>query len=92
MNSKNISKAAREHLFRVKSVACSVCDAPPPSTAHHIRQGDHFTTVALCPDCHQGAFNGIHGQQRIWRVRKLDELSALNITIQRVQEMEGWGR
>lgn len=87
MRSKNaspISAAEREHLAAVKSHACSVCDQPGPSDAHHIHQGQHFTAVALCKDCHQGGFNGWHGQRRMWSVRKLDELGALNITLGRI--------
>ena len=28
----------REHLARVKALPCSVCDAPGPSEAHHVKQ------------------------------------------------------
>jgi hypothetical protein len=83
-NSKPFSRAEAAHLEAVKSVACVVCDAPPPSDAHHIRQDDHFTTVALCRDCHQGSENGWHGRKTLWRVRKWDELDALNETLRRV--------
>jgi hypothetical protein len=40
--------------------------------------------VALCKDCHQGSFNGWHGQKRMWSVMKMDEQDALNVTIERV--------
>lgn len=83
-NSPRITPAESAHMARVKSVACVVCDAPPPSEAHHIRQGDHMTTVALCVDCHRGSVNGWHGQKTMWRVRKWDELDALNETLRRV--------
>lgn len=83
-NSARITPAESAHMARVKSVACVVCDAPPPSEAHHIRQGDHMTTVALCVDCHRGSVNGWHGQKTMWRVMKMDELDALNETLRRV--------
>lgn len=86
-NSKPLTKAEAAHLEAVKSLPCSVCDAPPPSDAHHIVQGQHFITVALCKDCHQGGFNGIHGQRRMWLVMKVDELGALNITLRRLNEL-----
>ena len=73
----------REHLGRVKALPCSICDAPAPSEAHHIKQGHQFTAVALCPDCHRG-HNGLHGTKAFWRIRKMDEHDALNITIQRL--------
>lgn len=75
----------REHLARVKALRCSVCDAPPPSEAHHIKQGLQFTAVALCPECHRGPVLGWHGQKRAWAVRKLDELDALNTTIKNLE-------
>lgn len=87
MRSKNqpaMTAAERTHVQRVKELPCSVCDAPGPSDAHHINQGQHFTTVALCKECHQGAILGWHGQRRAWAVRKMDELDALAVTIKRV--------
>lgn len=85
-NAKAITAAESAHLANVKSLPCSVCDRPAPSAAHHINQGDHFTTVALCDDCHQGSFNGLHGQRRMWLVMKITELGALNVTIRRLNE------
>lgn len=68
----------------VKALPCSVCGCEGPSEAHHIRQGEHFATVALCQDCHTGSINGIHGQRRIWAVLKMDELAALAVTYRRI--------
>lgn len=87
-NSKKITSDEYEHMEAVKSVECSVCDAPAPSAAHHINQGQHFTTVALCYECHQGK-QGIHGDKTLWRIRKMDELAALNITLARVSRWRG---
>jgi hypothetical protein len=75
----------RAHVGRVKLLPCSVCDAPGPSAAHHIRQGSQYLTVALCADCHQGSHNGWHGQKRAWTLRKMDEIDALAVTIKRLQ-------
>jgi hypothetical protein len=86
-NAKAISRTEREHLERVKSLPCSICDAPGPSEAHHITQGQHFTTVACCADCHRGSVNGWHGQKVMWRIHKMDELAALNVTLRRVNEL-----
>lgn len=76
--------AEREHVGRVKDLPCSVCDALAPSEAHHIRQGLHYTCVALCIDCHRGPILGWHGQKAAWRVRKMDELDALAVTVERL--------
>jgi len=79
-----LTAAERRHIARVKEQACSVCDAPGPSEAHHIRQGDQYTVVALCTECHRGPSMGWHGGRIAWRVRKMDELQALNVTLKRL--------
>lgn len=81
-----LNSAERAHLARVKELPCSVCDEPGPSEAHHIVQGQQFTAVALCVECHRGPVLGLHGQRRAWAIRKMDEMAALNVTIQRLIE------
>lgn len=76
----------RAHLAKVKELPCSVCDAPPPSEAHHIEQRLQYTCIALCPDCHRGPILGLHGQRRAWLVRKIEEIDALDVTVQRLME------
>jgi hypothetical protein len=78
----------RAHLERVKALACSVCDAPGPSEAHHVVQGLQYITTALCKDCHTGSLLGWHGQRRAWFVRKVGAMDALNTTIQRLFEAD----
>lgn len=87
MQSKNkpsMTKAEREHVQRIKEMPCGVCDASGPSEAHELKQGQWFTSIPLCADCHRGSFNGIHGQARIWAVKKLDEQEVLNETIRQL--------
>ena len=79
-----LSLKQHEHLQRVKMLKCSVCDAPGPSDAHHVKQHRQYVCVALCKDCHQGSILGWHGQKRAWAVRKMDEIDALNVTIERL--------
>ena len=74
----------RKHFARVKELPCSVCDAEGPSDAHHIKQKQTYTCVALCRDCHIGPIMGWHGQRVAWKVRKLDELDALCVTVKRL--------
>lgn len=76
----------REHLAKVKALPCSVCDAPGPSEAHHVKQHKQMLCIPLCASCHRSSFNGIHGQARIWKVRKMDELDALDKTIERLMK------
>jgi hypothetical protein len=64
------------------------CDEPAPSEAHHVVQGDHYTTVALCQPCHRGP-RGIHGDQTMLRLRfriagTHGELRAINETLARI--------
>jgi hypothetical protein len=83
MNNK-LTARQRAHIARVKELPCSVCDAPGPSDAHHIEQALQFCVVALCKECHQGPRMGWHGQRAAWKVRKMAELDALNVTIERL--------
>lgn len=49
MQSKNKrapTAAERRHIVAVKSLPCSVCDAPGPSDCHEIKQGQWYTSVA----------------------------------------------
>ena len=61
-----------------------VCETAGPSECHELKQGQWFTSIPLCPDCHRGSFNGIHGQARIWAVKRLDEQAVLNETIRQL--------
>jgi hypothetical protein len=83
LNNK-LNPAERRHLAMVKVLPCSVCDAPGPSDAHHIVQGLQYTCVALCPECHTGPRMGWHGQRFAWKIRKMEEIDALNVTIKRL--------
>lgn len=87
MWSKNKSKptlAEYDHIQRIKEMDCVVCEASGPSECHEIEQGLWFLSLPLCPDCHRGQLNGIHGQRRMWAIKKMTELDALNVTIMRL--------
>lgn len=81
---QSYSKKERAHIQRVKELPCSVCNASGPSDAHHIRQDNPYTCIALCKSCHQDQHNGIHGRMAIWNVYRIDELTALTITFTRL--------
>lgn len=83
-NKKAMSAAERRHVARIKEMACVVCDTSGPSECHEIKQGQWFTSMPLCPDCHRGSLNGIHGQKRMWSLKKMNELDALAVTIERL--------
>lgn len=93
MQSKNKhspTAAERRHILAVKALACSICDTDGPSECHEIKQGQWFTSVALCPACHRDGLLGLHGQRRAWAIRKMEELDALAVTVRRL--LEGIGR
>ena len=77
----------RAYVGLVKLLPCSVCDQAGPSDAHHVKQHRQYTCVALCKDCHQGSRNGFHGQRQMWKLKKMDEYDALNVTIERVMQL-----
>lgn len=83
-NKKPPTAVEKRHIERIKEMACVICDAHGPSECHEIKQGQWFTSMPLCPDCHRGSLNGLHGQKRMWAVKKLDEIDALAITIERL--------
>ncbi|WP_288081849.1 hypothetical protein [Pseudomonas sp.] len=83
MNNR-LNTAERAHLARVKALPCSLCDASGPSEAHHVEQGLQYTCIALCPDCHRGPVLGLHGQKRMWSIKKMTEMDALNTTLRRL--------
>lgn len=90
-NSRAFTADESAHLAAVKSVPCVLCDAAAPSIAHHVVQGDHFTTVAVCEPCHVGN-GGIHGDQTMLRLRYRigglqGEQRAINETLRRVAAM-----
>jgi hypothetical protein len=78
-----INDRERQYLEMVKSLPCSCCDAPGPNQAHHVKQHRQYVCVALCPDCHTGT-NGLHGNKSYMRIKKLDELDLINITVKRL--------
>jgi hypothetical protein len=83
LNNK-LNAKERRHLALVKELPCSVCDAEGPSDAHHIKQHRQYTVVALCKSCHQGSKMGWHGEKAAWRIAKMEEIDALNVTIHNV--------
>ena len=83
--------AEKRYLDRVASLSCVVC-GDRAVEVHHLREGQgasqrasHYLTVALCKDCHTGPM-GIHGDRTMMRVRKLEELDLLAMTIEGVMK------
>ena len=71
---KQATKAEREHLSRVASLGCLICQRP--ANVHHIRpiglgmgkRSSHYQTIPLCRDHHQGEFS-IHNCKKAFEER-----------------------
>jgi hypothetical protein len=85
-NKKAPTAAEQLHIANVQALPCSLNDEPGPSEVHEVKQGQWFTSIALCPECHRGAVLGLHGQRRMWAIKKMDEMDALAVTIRRLAE------
>ena len=83
-NKRTPTRRERDHIARVKALACSVCDQHGPSEAHEIKQGQWWTAVALCASCHRSDILGLSGQKRMWHLKKMTELDALAVTVDRL--------
>ena len=87
MQSKNKrppTASERQHIARVAALPCSICDAEGPSEVHEPKQGLWWVSMALCPSCHRDGLLGWHGQRRMWKLKKMDELDAIGVTISRL--------
>lgn len=80
-------KAEKRYLDRVAQLPCQCCGTYGVHI-HHVREGQgmaqraqNWLAVALCPDCHTGP-QGIHGDRRLLKARKLDEMDLLAKTIE----------
>lgn len=80
----------KRHMDRVAQLDCCLCGTKPVEL-HHILEGrtpgrkcSNWLVIPLCPDCHRGSHNGIHGRQAMLKVMKTNELALLAQTLERV--------
>ena len=82
---------SKRHLDRLAGMPCVVCGTKPVEI-HHPRpfsgalskKCSDYLALPVCPDCHRGSENGIHGNKNMWRVYELDEPKALAVVIERL--------
>ena len=79
--------AEKRYMNRVAAMPCALCGAEGVQL-HHVREGQgmaqraqNWLVIGLCPPCHTGP-HGIHGDKRLLRARKLDEIDLLSKTIE----------
>lgn len=87
------TKGEREHMSKVASLGCLVCQRP--ANVHHIRpvglgigmRSGHYQTIPLCHDHHQGQFS-IHNCKEQFEARYGTEHEMLQKTLKEIDNLE----
>ena len=87
------TKAEREHMSKVASLGCLVCQRP--ANVHHIRpvglgigmRSGHYQTIPLCRDHHQGQFS-IHNCKEQFEAMYGTEEELLHRTLKEIKNIE----
>ena len=87
------TKAEREHMSKVASLGCLVCQMP--TQLHHIRpiglgigmRSSHYQTIPLCREHHQGQFS-IHNCKEQFEARYGTEHEMLQKTLKEIENLE----
>jgi len=85
MKSKNKpAQTAQEkrHVEKLAELHCVVC-GDSPVEIHEPEQSLWLISIPLCTACHRGS-DGWHGTRLRWKLRKYDELRAINETLRQV--------
>lgn len=80
----------KEYLEWVRSLPCNICQAHPPSDAHHVTgaglsmKASDYHTIPLCHSCHM-AFHDLSGHFADWTKerRKQWQLNTATLYFQR---------
>ena len=92
-NKKVATKAEREHMSKVASLGCLVCQMPPQ--LHHIRptglgignRSSHYHVIPLCREHHMGQFS-IHNSKQEFESMYGTEHEMLQKTLREIQNLE----
>ena len=90
---KVATRLEREHLNKVASLGCLVCQRP--ANVHHIRpiglgigmRSSHYQTIPLCHDHHQGQFS-IHNCKEQFEARYGTEAELLHRTLNEIKQLD----
>jgi hypothetical protein len=90
---KLATKGEREHMSKVASLGCLVCQRP--ANVHHIRpiglgigmRSSHHQTIPLCHDHHQGQFS-IHNCKEQFEAMYGTEEELLHRTLKEIKNIE----
>jgi hypothetical protein len=82
------TKTEKRHMDKAAQLPCCLCGARPVEL-HHILEGrtpgrksPNWLVIPLCPDCHRGDSNGIHGRRAMMQIMKTNELELLGQTLE----------
>ena len=92
-NKKVATKDEREHMSKVASLGCLICQRP--ANVHHIRpvglgigmRSSHYQTIPLCYDHHQGQFS-IHNCKQEFEDAYGTEKQLLQKTLKEIEKLE----
>jgi len=87
------TKAEREHMSKVASLGCLVCQRP--ANVHHIRpiglgmgmRSSHYQVLPLCREHHQGQFS-IHNCKEQFEAMYGTEEELLHRTLKEIKNIE----
>jgi hypothetical protein len=90
---KVATRLEREHMSKVASLGCLVCQRP--ANVHHIRpiglgigmRSGHYQTIPLCHDHHQGQFS-IHNCKEQFEAMYGTEEELLHRTLKEIKNIE----
>lgn len=96
---KTKTSAEKEYHEWIAERTCVACGSWPV-TIHHLRningsnvgignRADHFLSIGLCPDCHQGP-DGIHHNRKVFEMRWGTETQLLERQVKRLWADRAW--
>ena len=87
-------RAGKIHMQMVKQLPCIICNAPPPSDAHHCicerygtRKAPDAETIPLCKACHQDGPHAIHVSKHTWIERNGNDFEYLPEVRRMIEDM-----
>jgi len=85
-NKPRQTAAEARHVAKLAEQPCAVC-GDQPVEIHEPEQGLWFASMPLCVPCHRGP-EGWHGTRLRWKLRKINELQAIDKTYRMLAEQE----
>jgi len=81
-NKPRQTESESAYVVLLSEQPCVVCGAHGVEI-HEFEQGQWFTAVPCCPECHRGR-HGWHGDRLRWKLARIDKDEAINRAVGRV--------